>query len=116
MIELKQGVANTISFDVTAYIDDASRCDFIARQARSRDAAELVKYHIGEDFDDTDNMRIDIDSETGKATLTVMVTREDTYKFVPGKFYYEIRFADADGYGPHMPIKVGVMKLTLFDE
>lgn len=116
MIELRQGIANTISVDVTAYIGDTTICDFIIRQARSRDSKEIVRYHIGADYSDSDKMSIDDDPETGKTTLAVTITKDDTYKFTPGKFYYEVRFTDAAGSGPYIPIRVGVMKLTLFDE
>ncbi len=116
MIELKQGVVNIISFDVTSYIGEMTQCDFIARQKRDRNSEELVKYHIEDPYQDGDQMVIDIDGETGEAELIVTISKEDTYKFDPGKFFYEIRFTDEEGYGPHTPIDAGVMKLTLFDE
>jgi len=114
---LKQGNAGFIQWPVpTDIASSLDRVEFIFRQGRDLDSAEI--YSVTWDGTDTDKVFLltDDEDETAQSYIVLVFDRELTYKFKPGKFYFDVRAYSENAYGVDhiLPIEKGLMLTGLF--
>lgn len=115
---LKQGYSGHIAWPCPPELAefDASAIETIEivfRQNNDANGKEILRLFADGDLDAPVQF---IDGDEGEPwSLFIPISKEETYLFAPGKFYFDVRITDSNGDNPIITMNKGLMANSLFE-